>query len=161
MSVCLAVTKSVATLSLGIYTGIVTTRSISNTNEGLFSKRAINLVTGGLALSSTIFFGLSYFGAPLHWKHPYLLYCFVGVPISWISNILSERAPEGNDSCEKRVTDDDSIVDLGEKSIGSDSETDNTPLESNKCRRYGALGFTLMVFVINIIGCLGESLYSR
>ncbi|AGO12085.1 AaceriAEL283Cp [[Ashbya] aceris (nom. inval.)] len=95
MSVCLVVTKSVATATLGIYTGMVVTRQLvlspqewigvrkSAQKNSFGGSELYSLASGALASVSTLFFGVSYFGAPAHWRHPYLLYCALGIPLTW------------------------------------------------------------------------------
>ncbi|AET40528.1 Atg33p Ecym_6137 [Eremothecium cymbalariae DBVPG len=131
MSVCLVVTKSIATTALGIYTGMVVTKNLILTpkslmyngtdgeggdnasngmKEGNFgatgasSGEGLGLyswVTGALAAVSTVFFGVSYFGAPTYWRHPYLLYCLVGLPLTWLLESGAVKVEFSSSSCSK------------------------------------------------------------
>ncbi|KAM3161235.1 Autophagy-related protein 33 [Lachancea thermotolerans] len=89
MSVCLAVTKTVAVSSLGIYCGMLTSACVASyaapvdvLTQLAKPARAIARVGGALAAASSAFFALSYFGAPAHWRHPYLLYGMLVAPVS-------------------------------------------------------------------------------
>lgn len=90
MSVCLAVTKSIAVSSLGIYAGIVTTSTLVSYIMPLdvISKHLSPVIcklgelASALGMVSSTFFAASYFGAPLPLRHPYLLYGALVAPVS-------------------------------------------------------------------------------
>lgn len=100
MSLCLGVTKTVAISSLGLYAGILSTSTILSFNKStsiilsnldIINKAQIKQIINNVfqfgnivGFLSTTFFGLSYFGAPNYWKHPYLLY---GMLVSPLSNL--------------------------------------------------------------------------
>lgn len=90
MSVCLAVTKTIAVSSLGLYCGILSTTTtvalvtpldVLVTHFKKPFKRVVGL-SGVLAGLSSVFFAVSYFGAPVAWRHPYLLYGMCVGPLS-------------------------------------------------------------------------------
>lgn len=90
MSVCLAVTKSIAVSSLGIYAGIVTTSTLVSyiTPLDVISKHLSPVIcklgelASALGVLSSGFFAASYFGAPQRLRHPYLLYGALVAPVS-------------------------------------------------------------------------------
>ncbi|QLL33198.1 hypothetical protein HG536_0E01090 [Torulaspora globosa] len=90
MSVCLAVTKSIAVSSLGIYAGMLTTTTLVSyiTPLKVITQHLspvickLGEVASVLATLSTGFFAASYFGAPPHLRHPYLLYGALVAPVS-------------------------------------------------------------------------------
>lgn len=90
MSVCLAVTKTIAVSSLGVYCGMlgsayavacVTPLDILSSALSKPAKVVVR-IGSALAVVSSAFFGLSYFGAPSYWRHPYLLYGMLVAPAS-------------------------------------------------------------------------------
>ncbi|SCU83382.1 LADA_0C11078g1_1 [Lachancea dasiensis] len=99
MSVCLAVTKTIAVSSLGIYCGTLCSATILARCTPLDVLRtqlarpakAVARVAASLAAVSSVFFGLSFFGAPLHLRHPYLLYGMLVGPVSGIYVGLAGR----------------------------------------------------------------------
>ena len=83
MSVCLTVTKSIATISAGLNSGLCFGGTVFSspaaagelkTASGSGAGSASELVIGALSTISAVFYGASYIGAPARWKHPYLLY---------------------------------------------------------------------------------------
>lgn len=92
MSVCLAVTKGIAVTSLGLYAGVLTTTTLVSyiTPLEVLSQHLshvvckIGEVASVLGTLSTAFFAASYFGAPPHLRHPYLLYGALVAPVSAI-----------------------------------------------------------------------------
>ncbi|AMD21822.1 HFL034Cp [Eremothecium sinecaudum] len=188
MSVCLVITKSVATATLGIYTGMVVTRNLLQTEEESTNKEnncLYSLTSKALATVSTVFFGMSYFKAPQQWKHPYLLYCFLGIPLTLILGSFG-RGALSCDSCNKvrkyvgslrRVVADGSSLDSGELSnetsmsedhddiISEDSIVDlgddasaKTEIVSKGFAGYAAAAAAIVVFTANVVGCIGETL---
>lgn len=130
MSVCLAVTKSIAVSSLGIYAGMLTTTTLVSYITPLevlkqhLSPVICKLaeVASVLATVSTGFFAASYFGAPLHLRHPYLLYGALVAPVSalylWAISrcnhkYYSKRSCRGADAEKSAPEINDSVVDLG------------------------------------------------
>ncbi|SCV02170.1 LAMI_0G16512g1_1 [Lachancea mirantina] len=109
MSVCLAITKTLAVSSLGIYAGVLATATTmvfttpkeillkqscakteaSKAAVGWPTVRAIMRLAAAAGASSVLFFGLSYFGAPPVWRHPYLLYGMLVAPLSGCYSLLS------------------------------------------------------------------------
>ncbi|CDO94504.1 unnamed protein product [Kluyveromyces dobzhanskii CBS 2104] len=82
MSVCLTVTKSVALISAGLNSGLcfggilsprVTDASGKKTGTSSFDYHR-EIAVGVLSSLSAAFYAASYFGAPVQWRHPYLLY---------------------------------------------------------------------------------------
>ncbi|CCF56062.1 hypothetical protein KAFR_0A06270 [Kazachstania africana CBS 2517] len=140
MSVCLAITKTVAVSSLGLSAGLLTTSSIiSSRNDFLnlltsldivsqykLSKLVVSLQTVSNWLSglASVGFGVSYFAVNLDFlKHPYLLYGMILSPLSSvylyyvkhsIQRKLSLQEIRGDDKPSIKLNImDDSIVDLG------------------------------------------------
>ncbi|GMM57146.1 Atg33 protein [Maudiozyma humilis] len=143
MSVCLAVTKTIAISSLGLYAGLLGTSALALSSPatavilgGLdvvsaseLNRLANRLATtsGVLATISTLSFAVSYFGLPKVWQHPYLLYGMAIPPLvttylclyraSWRRQELLDEAAGGNDASEKQAIEmqdvDGSPVDLG------------------------------------------------
>ncbi|GAV52348.1 hypothetical protein ZYGR_0AG03390 [Zygosaccharomyces rouxii] len=135
MSVCLGVTKGIAVSSLGIYAGILTTGTICTYMVPLdvITKHLRSVVcrvgeaASALGILSTGFFSLSYFGAPSHLRHPYLIYSALVAPASalylWAisrcnhkCHAKSKLAEEGKTSEDKQGQSPplgDSVVDLG------------------------------------------------
>ncbi|CUS22722.1 LAQU0S06e04566g1_1 [Lachancea quebecensis] len=111
MSVCLAVTKTVAVSSLGIYCGMLTSACVASyaapvdvLTQLARPARAIARVGGALAAVSSAFFALSYFGAPAHWRHPYLIYGMLVAPVSaaYVAVVARTRSARCRRACEKR-----------------------------------------------------------
>lgn len=90
MSVCLGITKGIAVSSLGLYAGILTTSTILTYASPLdvISQHLRSAVckvgeaASALGALSTGFFALSFFGAPSHLRHPYLIYSALVAPVS-------------------------------------------------------------------------------
>ncbi|KAH3682934.1 hypothetical protein WICPIJ_006088 [Wickerhamomyces pijperi] len=99
MGTCLAVIKIIGTTSLGIYTGTVFSnqltsldilkKSILRNTENAKPLEIIkehltlnSIVLGIFGSLSTFAFQLSFFGAPVSLKHPYLIYSSLVFPIS-------------------------------------------------------------------------------
>lgn len=148
MSVCLAVTKTVAVSSLGIYCGMLTSACVASyaapvdvLTQLAKPARAIARVGGALAAVSSALFALSYFGAPAHWRHPYLLYGMLVAPVSaaYVAVVARVRGAHCRRACEKRRAQsasvpastpasaapepalDDSVVDLGAAAAAAES----------------------------------------
>lgn len=135
MSICLGFTKGIAVSSLGLYAGILTTSSICTYMVPLdvISQHLRSVVckvgetASALGLLSTGFFSLSFFGAPSHLKHPYLIYSALVAPLSalymWgISRCNHKHHAKVKDAEEGKAEDGkqdqspplgDSVVDLG------------------------------------------------
>lgn len=135
MSVCLGVTKGIAVSSLGIYAGILTTGSLCSymipshvITEHLRSAVCrIGEAASTLGLLSTGFFSLSYFGAPTHLRHPYLIYSALVAPASalylWAISRCNHKCHAKSKLSKEGKTDEnkqgqntplgDSVVDLG------------------------------------------------
>lgn len=131
MSVCLAVTKGIAVSSLGLYAGILTTTSLVSlaTPLEVLSQHLspvvckIGELASALGALSTGFFAASYFGAPPHLRHPYLLYGALVAPVSAIYLWAISRCNHKSSYCQKKKAAkskgtnaqqlSDSVVDLG------------------------------------------------
>lgn len=145
MSTCLAAIKSLAITSLGIHTGTYTTSSlllndpnfkklVSDTNvvNETYTREIINKLNfwnNVWATLSTISFSLCYFGAPYRFKHPYLIYSMVLIPLNnmlnWViqkkylkavrfAKIKHDRQLDNSDDIAKPIElIDESIIDLG------------------------------------------------
>lgn len=195
MSLCLGITKTIAISSLGLYAGILSTTTILSFNKhtsiilsGLDIinkaqiKQIINKVfqfgnvIGGL---STTFFGLSYFGAPDYWKHPYLLYGMLIAPISNLYLYYLKRSIESklrvqsthdkenvtgsgpkpiqitddNESTTSNPSTNESIVDLGQNRSQSPSTDSNIEILQNTRSFCNSIGTRLLfTTTISIIG---------
>lgn len=108
MSVCLAVTKTIAVSSLGLYCGILSTTTtvalvtpldVLVTHFKKPFKRVVGF-SGVLAGLSSVFFAVSYFGAPVAWRHPYLLYGMCVGPLS--VGYLAGMTVLGRCRCQRR-----------------------------------------------------------
>lgn len=186
MSVCLAVTKTLAISSLGLYAGILTTSTIiinsSPTHIILSSldiitqtqlKKLINNIvtsTGIIGTFSSFCFAISYFGLPTIWKHPYLIYGMSIPPIittylclyraSWTKKTIISQDEEVNDTKAILMEDlDDSIVDLNDKN-NSINESNLQYIKKN-CYRIGIhLTISSIISVLglaqSIVGVYGE-----
>ncbi|CAR26368.1 hypothetical protein ZYGR_0H01770 [Zygosaccharomyces rouxii] len=135
MSVCLGVTKGIAVSSLGIYAGILTTGTICTymVPVDVITKHLnsvvcrVGEVASALGLLSTGFFSLSYFGAPSHLRHPYLIYSALVAPASalylWAisrcnhkchaKSKIAEQGKTNGDNKTQSPPLGDSVVDLG------------------------------------------------
>ncbi|SCU79012.1 LAME_0A06832g1_1 [Lachancea meyersii CBS 8951] len=113
MSVCLAVTKTIAVSSLGIYCGTLCSATILAQftpmdvikSQLMGPAKIVARVAASLATVSSIFFGLSFFGAPAHLRHPYLLYGMLVAPISSVYMALTmtfKRPRQCRERCTKR-----------------------------------------------------------
>lgn len=129
--------------SLGIYAGILTTGTICTymVPIDVITKHLrsvvcrVGEVASALGLLSTGFFSLSYFGAPSHLRHPYLIYSALVAPASalylWAISRCNHKCHAKAKSAEKKTDQEkpsesgnqgqsqspplgDSIVDLGE-----------------------------------------------
>lgn len=128
MSVCLAVTKSIAVSSLGIYAGIVTTSTVVSyiTPLDVITKHLSPVIcklgelASALGLVSSGFFAASYFGAPEQLRHPYLLYGALVAPVSaaylWAISRCNHKYYNKR-HCEQKKAEspqlNESVVDLG------------------------------------------------
>ncbi|QLQ80756.1 hypothetical protein HG537_0E01110 [Torulaspora globosa] len=132
MSVCLAVTKSIAISSLGIYAGMLTTTTLVSyiTPLKVITQHLspvickLGEIASFLATLSTGFFAASYFGAPPHLRHPYLLYGALVAPVSALylwgisrcnHKYYNKRGCHHGDEAEGASAPqlNDSVVDLG------------------------------------------------
>ena len=158
MSVCLAVTKTLAISSLGVYAGILTTSTIiinSNPTHVILSsldiitqtqlKKLINNIvtsTGIIGTFSSLCFAISYFGLPKIWKHPYLLYGMSIPPIittylclyraSWTKQtILSQQ--QQKDEIDTQINDSKAILmkDLDDSIVDLNDDQKDPINESN------------------------------
>ncbi|KAG0663430.1 Autophagy- protein 33 [Maudiozyma exigua] len=180
MSVCLAVTKTLAISSLGVYAGILTTSTIiinSNPTHVILSsldiitqtqlKKLINNIvtsTGIIGTFSSLCFAISYFGLPKIWKHPYLLYGMAIPPIittylclyraNWTKQTILSPQKEETDT---QINDSKAILmkDLGDSIVDLNDQKD--PInESNLlyikkiCKRIG-----LHLTISSVISILG------
>lgn len=176
MGLCLVTVKSIATATLGIYTGMVVTRNLVIPAEKIeINERVYMSTSSALAAISTLFFGASYFRAPLQFKHPYLLYCFLAIPVTWVANIF-ERITykefkkcitdifklecehgllgriDSNDSTDgDDIISEDSIMDLSSEAVSPNRKT-------CKFTKYVAVMSSIIVFTASVIGGLGETL---
>lgn len=157
MSICLAAIKSIAVTSLGIHTGTYTTTTLllndpnfkklandTNVVNETYTRNIINKLNFWnkiWATLSTVTFTLCYFGAPYRFKHPYLIYSMVLIPLNQLlnwamqKNFISsikltkdESEIKSGDTIAKPIElIDESIIDLGndtEKDKDSDSDQD-------------------------------------
>lgn len=196
MSLCLGITKTIAISSLGLYAGVLSASTILSLNKhtsiilsnlDIINKAQIKQiinkifqfgnVIGGL---STAFFGLSYFGAPIHWKHPYLLYGMLIAPISnlylyylkgsienelRVQSIGNKKDLTSTDPKPIQITEDndsntsptsstnESIVDLGQNGSQSPfAESNAEVLESTRsfCNSIGTR--LLLTTAISVVG---------
>mgnify|MGYP003365359897 CR=1 FL=1 len=186
MSVCLAVTKTLAISSLGLYAGILTTSTIiinSNPTHIILSsldiitqtqlKKLINNIvttTGIIGTFSSFCFAISYFGLPNIWKHPYLIYGMSIPPIlttylclyraNWTKKTIISKDNEINDTKAILMKDlDDSIVDLND-SNNSINEANLNYIKKN-CKKISIhLAISSFISILglaqSIIGVYGE-----
>lgn len=155
MSVCLAVTKTIAVSSLGLYCGILSTTTtvalvtpldVLVTHFKKPFKRVVGL-SGVLAGLSSVFFAVSYFGAPVAWRHPYLLYgmCVGPLSVGYLAGVTvlsrcrcqrrreaaadATVAGEPLDVVAAAATDDDDDAELGESlvDLGNSEHHDKSP----------------------------------
>ncbi|SCU77385.1 LAFA_0A01486g1_1 [Lachancea sp. 'fantastica'] len=155
MSVCLAVTKTIAVSSLGIYCGTMCSATILAQftpldvvkSQLMGPAKIVARVAASLATVSSIFFGLSFFGAPASLHHPYLLYGMLVAPVSaaYMGLTMSFRRPRKcREQCSKRAEKqsttaptsvaateaqetpdlslDESVVDLGQSTASHDED---------------------------------------
>lgn len=186
MSVCLAVTKTIAISSLGLYAGLLGTSALVISSPatavilgGLDVVAAAELgrlanrvatTSGVLATISTIGFAVSYFGLPKIWQHPYLLYGMAIPPLvstylclyraSWRrQELLDETGDASSNKAIEMQEVDGSPVDLGA------SQDSATPLGSNAfsknlgrvaCHIAGGALLATLAFAQSVIGVYGE-----
>lgn len=138
MSVCLGITKGIAVSSLGLYAGILTTSTILTyaspvdviTEHLRAAVCKVGEAASVLGALSTGFFALSFFGAPPHLRHPYLIYSALVAPASalylWGISRCSHKCHAKKQSKEKTPeresqnptpTLSDSVVDLGAEKL--------------------------------------------
>ncbi|CEP64917.1 Scm4p LALA0_S15e00320g [Lachancea lanzarotensis] len=154
MSVCLAVTKTIAVSSLGIYCGTLCSATILAKftpmdvvkSQLMGPAKIVARVAASFATVSSLFFGLSFFGAPAALRHPYLLYGMLVGPVSasYMGLTMSFRRPrQCREQCSKRAASqqaatepataaatqqpeapesslDESVVDLGQSAASHD-----------------------------------------
>ncbi|SCU90742.1 LANO_0D09802g1_1 [Lachancea nothofagi CBS 11611] len=211
MSVCLAVTKTIAVSSLGIYCGAMCSAAVLARftpmdvikSQLMGPAKIVARIAASLATISSVFFGLSFFGAPAHLRHPYLLYGMLVTPVSGLymaatmrfrrprqcrskcprGQALERRADEASSVVKEDATDatasslDDSVVDLGEHSAATPSQTNPAPVEvppaeipahhppvtchSSRCLAPVPVlfGISVVGFVQSVLGLYGEGLF--
>ncbi|QLG70928.1 hypothetical protein HG535_0A08750 [Zygotorulaspora mrakii] len=152
MSVCLAVTKGIAVSSLGLYAGILTTTSLVTivTPLEVLSQHLspvvckIGELASFLGTLSTGFFAASFFAAPPHLRHPYLLYGALVAPVSalylWGISRCNHKIKYNQKKREEQSKSpqgpqlSDSVVDLG-KENKCDAPAGHPPINNDgaKC----------------------------
>ncbi|CAL9733851.1 autophagy-related protein 33 [Monosporozyma servazzii] len=198
MSVCLGVIKGFAISSLGIYTGILSTSTIIAFTKptstilaslDIISKAQLTTlinevfkVGNVIGAISTTLFGLSYWGAPKRWRHPYLLYAMLTTPLSTLYLYYVKKSIENRLRLQQAKTDskpidiadenntvdesiDGSVVDLGQKSTppsspapSSRSITVNDATVQNNALFCNSIGRKLLVTTVVSIAGLTQSI---
>ncbi|CAL9729367.1 autophagy-related protein 33 [Monosporozyma unispora] len=200
MSLCLGIIKGVAVSSLGLYAGILSastvlsfskSTSIILSNLDVISKAQLtNLINkifqigNVIGTISTTFFGLSYFGAPKIWKHPYLIYGMLTAPLSTLylfyvkrstenklrlqrDSTTSNQQPinisdeENNDTTNYHSV-DESVVDLGKKTppqsqSSSNNDVTNTLVLQNTKSFCNSIGRKLFFATVVSLAGLTQS----
>lgn len=190
MSVCLVITKSIAVSSLGLYAGLLTTSSVvsaSNYMGKIVSTfdlvslanlksliKSITNVSTGLGIISSLFFGFSYFGAPMYMRHPYLIYGMVASPLASLYLKLvslkfdkdNEKLNSGDHESIKLQDLDNSVVDLGKNATASPTQSVPTtiaPVQLTAGFTKHLLissGITMLGFIQSVVGLNGENQFT-